>query len=168
MNSLISGNIVRFIVLALGQIIIFNNIHFLGYINPYPYILFILLFPIKNNRLLLLFLSFILGLTMDLFLDSGGVHAAASVFIAYARPIFLKFSFGTMYEHQTIKFNVVEFGAKLTYITLLTILHHIILFTMEIFSVSRIILILQNTLFSSIFTILMCMLLTIIFSSSKK
>lgn len=167
MNSLIFGNIVRFIILALSQVIIFNNINFLGYINPYPYILFILFFPVKNNRTLFVLISFLLGLTIDMFLDSGGIHAAASVFIAYARPVFLKFSFGAMYEHQTIKFNVVDFGSKLAYVTFLTVLHHIVLFSLEIFNISKIILTIKNTLFSSIFTIILCLLLSIIFSRKK-
>ena len=79
MNNLIFKNITRFILLVLVQVIVLNKINFLGYINPYIYILFIILFPIKNNRVLFIFLGFLLGLTVDLFLDSGGVHAAACV-----------------------------------------------------------------------------------------
>lgn len=167
MNSIVSSHIIRFLVLAIAQVLIFNNINFLGYINPYPYVLFIILFPVKNNRLLILFLSFLLGLTIDMFLDSGGIHAAASVFAAYARPIFLKSSFGMMYEHQNLKFNVVDFGSKLMYISLIVATHHIILFSLEIFNFSKIILVLQKTLFSSIFSIILCVLLTVIFSRRK-
>ncbi|GGZ72880.1 rod shape-determining protein MreD [Algibacter mikhailovii] len=140
----------------------------MGYINPYIYILFIALFPIKNNRIILILLSFLLGITIDLFLDTGGIHAAASVFIAYARPVILKTSFGTIYEHQSIKFNTVDFGSKLTYFTLLTVVHHLILFSLEIFSISKILFIVQKTLFSSIFTILLSVVITIIFSRNSK
>lgn len=164
MNNSITGHTIRFILLALFQVILFNHINFLGYINPYVYIIFIFFFPIKNNRPLFIFLSFLLGLTIDMFSDTGGIHAAASVFIAYARPVFLKFAFGTMYEHNNVKFNNTDFGAKLVYIALLTLLHHIILFSLEIFSISRILMMLQKTLFSGIFTILMITLLSIIFS----
>ena len=168
MNNVVSLNIIRFIILALTQVLICNHINFLGYINPYIYILFIILYPLKNNRMLFIFLSFLLGLTVDLFLDSGGINAAASVCIAYARPVILKFSFGMQYEHQTMKFNAVEFGSKFTYITIMTVLHHIILFSLEIFSASRILLVLQKTLFSSIFTIILCLLLSVIFSRENK
>lgn len=168
MNSVISLNSIRFIILVLVQVVICNHINFMGYINPYIYILFIVLYPTKNNRALLIFLSFLLGLSIDLFSDSGGVHAAASVFIAYARPVILRYAFGVQYENYAIKFQNVEFGAKLTYITFLTLLHHVVLFSLEIFSVSRILLVLQKTLFSSIFTILLCFLITIIFSRKTK
>ncbi len=168
MNSIISLNSVRFLVLVLTQVLICNHINFLGYVNPNIYILFIILFPVKNNRSLFILVSFLLGLIIDLFLDSGGIHAAACVFIAYTRPIILKFSFGMVYEHQNMKFNTVDFGAKLTYITIMTVVHHIILYSLEIFSISKIILVLQKTLFSSIFTIILCVLLIIIFSRKSK
>lgn len=168
MNSIISLNVVRFLVLVLVQILILNHINFLGYINPYLYILFIILFPIKNSRTLFIFSSFLLGLTIDLFSDSGGVHAAACVTIAYIRPVVLKFCFGMVYEHQAVKFSHVEFGAKVLYIAILTLIHHLILFSLEIFNFSKIILTLQKTLFSSVFTILLCVLITIIFSKNSK
>ena len=168
MNSTISSNIIRFFILVLIQVLICNHINFLGYINPYIYVLFIILFPVKNNREIFILLSFFLGLTIDLFLDSGGVHAAASVLIAYVRPVILKYLFGIQYEHQTMKFNAVKFGSKFTYISILTVIHHLILFYLEIFSISKIILVFQKALFSSIFTILLCVLITIIFSRKTK
>ncbi|WP_298342105.1 rod shape-determining protein MreD [uncultured Algibacter sp.] len=168
MNSVFSIHTIRFVALVFVQILILNHINFLGYINPYVYILFIALFPVKNNRAILILLAFLLGITIDMFLDTGGIHAGASVFVAYVRPLVLKTSFGMIYEHQTIKFNTVDFGSKLTYFTLLTILHHIVLFSLEIFSISKILLIFQKTLFSSIFTILLSVVITIIFSRTSK
>ena len=131
MNNVTGTNIVRFILLLLIQVVICNHINFLGYINPYVYIIFIFLFPVREERLLFLFISFMLGLLVDLFSDSGGVHAAAAVSLAYARPLLLKSSFGMLYEHQSIKFNTTEIGSLLSYITIGTILHHLILFSLE-------------------------------------
>ncbi len=168
MNNIISTNIARFITLVLVQVLVLNNINFLGYISPYIYILFIILFPIKNNRLLFILLSFLLGLTIDLFLDSGGINAAACVTIAYIRPVILKFVFGTIYEHQTVKFNNTELGQRLTYFSIITITHHLILFSLEVFNTTKILLILKKTLFSSIFTIILCVLITILFSRKNK
>ena len=167
MNNLFSIQAVYFFLLVLLQVLIFNHINFLGYINPYIYLLFIAFFPVKNNLMLLIFLSFLLGLSIDLFLDTGGIHAAASVFIGYIRPLLLKFSFGTFYEHQTVKFKTVDYGSKFIYLILTIILHHIVLFSLEIFNFSEIYLILQKTLFSSIFTILLCISITIIFNRKK-
>ena len=168
MNSVLAVNIVRFVLLLLVQVLICNHINFFGYINPYIYIIFIFLFPIREERLILLLASFLLGMMIDLFSDSGGVHAAAAVSLAYVRPILLKSSFGMLYEHQSIKFSTTEIGSLITYISLGTVVHHLILFSLEIFNISNILLILQKTLFSSIFTIILSLLIIILFSRNKK
>ncbi|MFK2819552.1 rod shape-determining protein MreD [Flavobacteriaceae sp. LMIT009] len=168
MNNSVTLNIVRFIVLVLVQVLILNHINFFGYINPYIYILFIALYPIKNDRLLLITLAFFLGLSVDLFSDSGGMHAGASVLIAYIRPVVLKFSFGAIYEHQTIKFGTTDFGQRLTYLTILIFIHHLVLFTLEIFNSSKVLLILKKSLFSSIFTLILCLLITILFNRRSR
>ena len=168
MNNVAGINIVRFIILLLVQVVICNNINFLGYINPYIYIIFIFLFPIRDNRLVLLLLSFLIGMLVDMFSDSGGVHAAAAVCLAYARPVLLKTSFGMLYEHHSIKFSNTEIGSLITYIAFGTVLHHFILFSFEIFNISNILLILKKTLFSSIFTILLSVLIIILFSRNRK
>ncbi|WP_400077002.1 rod shape-determining protein MreD [Winogradskyella sp. R77965] len=168
MNNIAVRNIIRFITLLLVQVVICNNINFLGYINPYIYIVFIFLFPIRENRLVFLLVSFLLGMLIDMFSDSGGVHAAAAVSLAYTRPILLKTSFGMLYEHQSIKFSNTEIGSLITYITFGTLLHHFILFSLEIFNISNILLILQKTLFSSIFTIILSVLIIILFSRNQK
>jgi len=114
--------------------------------------------------MLFLFLSFLIGLSIDLFSDSGGVHAAASVSLAYIRPVFLKTIFGALYEHQTIKFNHVDASQKLVYIAAMVFFHHVIMFLLEVFNISKIILVIQKAFFSSIFTIILSLLTTVIFS----
>jgi rod shape-determining protein MreD len=167
MNNIVVTNSIRFIILLLGQIVIFNNINLLGYIVPYTYTIYIIVFPTKNNRMVLLITAFLLGLLIDMFLDSGGIHAGACVFLAYVRPIFLKFSFGTLYDHQTIKFGNMEIMSITAYVALATIFHHLILFSLEIFNISQILLILKKTLFSSLFTSVFSVLLIILFRTRQ-
>ena len=158
----------RFIALLLVQVVVCNNINFLGYINPYIYIVFIFLFPIRDSRIVLLLISFLLGMLVDMFSDSGGVHAAAAVNLAYARPLLLKMSFGMLYEHQSVKFSNTDIGSLITYVGLGTLLHHFILFSLEVFNISNILLILKKTLFSGIFTIILSILIIVLFSRNKK
>ncbi len=156
-------HIIRFISLILIQVLILNHIDFLGYLNPYIYIIFILLAPININKSLFLLLSFILGLTIDIFGDSGGVHAAACLVIAFFRPIALRTVFGLSYEFQTVKLSNTRFGEKLAYVILLVLTHHIVLFSLEIFNFSHILLIAKKTLFTSLFTIVITMLILVLF-----
>jgi len=166
-NSEVLINSVRFVLLVLLQVVLLDHINFLGYINPYLYILFILLFPLTGNKSLLIVLSFLLGLCVDIFNDSGGIHAAASVFIAYIRPLVLKFSFGISYEYNTIRISNVPINQRVLYITVMVLLHHLVLFSLEIFSISHILLILKSTLFSGIFSSLLLICVLVLFSRKK-
>ena len=160
-------NVIRFFVLLLLQVLLFNHINFLGYINPYVYLIFILLFPFTGNQTLLIFLSFLLGLSIDVFSDSGGVHAAASVLIAYLRPGFLKLSFGVSYLHNTVKISEARFNQIITYVAAMVFIHHLVLFTFEIFNPKHILLILKSTLFSGIFSTILIVSSFVLFSRKK-
>lgn len=157
-------NIVRFIVLVFLQILLLNNINLVGFINPYLYIFFILMYPLDGNKGLLIVLSFLLGLSIDIFEDSGGVHAAACAFIAFIRPAVLKFSFGVSYEYNSVKIKKADPLERLTYISSLVFIHHFIMFSLEIFSFQHILLLLKSTLFSGIFTIIVVVCTMILFN----
>lgn len=163
-NSEIFINILRFLGLVLLQALILNHINFLGFVNPYLYILFIIVFPLAGNKSLLIFLSFLLGLSVDMFSDSGGIHAAASVVIAYLRPLALKFSFGVSYEYNTVKINKAPLSERFSYVTMMVVVHHLVLFTLEIFSFSNILLVLKSALFSSIFSVILILCSLLLFS----
>ena len=163
-NSDILINIVRFILLVFLQVLLLNNVNFGGYINPYLYILFILLYPLDGNKGLLIFLSFLLGLSIDIFEDSGGVHAAACAFIAYIRPVVLKYSFGVSYEYNSVKIKKADPMERLTYIASLVFMHHFVMVSLEIFSFKHILLLLKSTFFSALFTIIVVMCTMILFN----
>jgi len=168
MNSLLFSNIVRFIALVLLQVLICNQMNFLGSISPYIYVLFILIYPVKNNRLSFIFISFVLGILIDIFMDTGGAHAAASVTIAYMRPVFLKFSFGAAYEYQAIKFNDADLLPRVIYFTLLILIHHFILFILIIFDNSKAGMVVSNALSTGLFTLFLALTLTTLFSRKEK
>jgi rod shape-determining protein MreD len=168
MNSALFVNIFRFILLLAVQIIIFNNMNFLGYISPYPYILFIILYPVNGNKSGLLVASFFLGIIMDMFSNSGGIHTTACVILAYYRPYLFKFSFGLSYEYQTVKLNDVVTPERFSFILLSVLIHHFILFTLEAFKFSFILDILVRTILSSVFTIMLCIIIIYLIKPNKR
>ena len=103
-----------------------------------------------------------------MFMDSGGVHAAASVTIAYLRPVFLKSTFGLLFEHQTVKFKETDLETRITYMIPMVVIHEFVLFSLEVFNIGEILLILKKTLFSSIFTLILCLLIIVLFSRNSK
>lgn len=168
MNSILFVNIFRFILLLAVQIVIFNNMNFLGYISPYPYILFIILFPVNGNKTGLLAAGFLLGLCMDMFSNSGGFHTAACVILAFYRPYLFKFAFGLSYEYQTIRLNDVLTPERFTFILFSVFIHHLILFSLEAFKFILILDILIRTLLSTVFTIIICIIIIYLTKPNKR
>ena len=82
MNHPIVKNTFLFVVLVLLQVLIFNNVAYWGYVNPMIYIVYLLAAPYRENRVPYLLTAFLLGLCIDMFSNTGGLHAASSVFIS--------------------------------------------------------------------------------------
>ncbi|GIZ09093.1 rod shape-determining protein MreD [Flavobacterium sp. UMI-01] len=168
MNSTLLVNVFRFILLLAVQIVIFNNMTFLGFIMPLPYLLFILLYPVNGNKSGLLLASFLLGLTMDFFSNSGGIHATACLVLANFRPYIFKFSFGVSYEYQTIKINDSLTPERFSFLLLAVLIHHTTMFILEAFQVSFLWDILLRTLLSTIFTIISCIIIIYLIKPTKR
>lgn len=155
--------IFRFVILVLIQVLVLDHVLFLGYVNPYLYLFFIIYLPITTKRLNTLIIGFLLGLCIDIFNDTGGVHAASTLFIAYVRPIILRLSFGLSYDYNTLKLTKADFKNQFIYVLLMVFIHHLLMFSLEYFSINYWVEIMKNTVFSSIFSfILILMLLRLI------
>jgi hypothetical protein len=168
MNSNLIVNTFRFILFLIAQVIFFNKIDFLGYINPFPYILFILLYPVNANKSGLLIASFMLGLAVDFFSNSGGIHTTACLVLAYVRPDFFRFSFGLSYEYQTVKINEKLSPERFTFILISIITHHTILFLLEFFKFTFILEALLRTITATLFTLIVSIIIIYLFKPNKK
>ena len=150
-----------FFILILLQLLVFNNIDFSGYINPYVYVLFILLLPFTVPRLVLLISAFLIGLIIDLFMGTPGVHSSATVLMAFARPsVMALFSPREGYQSGTYP-RLTQFGAEwfVKYTVMLVLIHHFTLFYLEVFSFNHFF----NTLFRAFLSSVLTSLI-IIFS----
>jgi len=168
MNSSFFLNIFRFISLFLLQIIIFNNINLFGFVSPFPYVLFIILFPVNGNKSALLISSFLLGLLLDIFSNSGGIHSTASILLAYFRPSIFKFAFGVSYEYQTIKLNDTLTPERFSFLFVAILLHHLILFVLEAFQFSLVLDILLRSITSTVLTIIISIIIIYLIKPNKR
>ena len=150
---------IMFISLVLIQVLILNQVQFSGFVNPYIYILFILLLPLSTPRYLLLILAFLIGLTIDVFSNSLGIHAAASVFIAYLRPLVIRF-ISNREEDRNDYPGLLQnkFSWFLSYVSILVFLHHLVLFNLEVFSFSNFGNTFYRVILSSVFSIFVIVL----------
>lgn len=150
----------QFVVLMAVQLLIFNNIEFSGYINPYVYILFILLLPFETPGALLLVLAFVTGLVIDLFMGTPGVHSTATVLAGFLRPVILGmfeprdgYQAGT---NPTVMYYGGEWFAK--YAAVLVSIHHVALFYLEVMSFDHFFHTFFRALASIVFTLLILLL----------
>ena len=168
MNSSLFFNLFRFIILLSLQVIVFNNINLFGFISPFPYILFIILYPVNGNKSGLLVASFLLGIILDMFSNSGGIHTTASLLLAYFIPSIFKFAFGVSYEYQTIKLNDTLTPERFSFLLVAVVLHHLVLFIFEAFQFSLLWDILIRTLLSSIVTLVICIIIIYLIKPNKR
>lgn len=160
MIKLFPKYLVSFILLVFLQVFILNNIQFSGFINPYIYVLFILVLPFETPKWVLLILAFALGLTVDLFSSTVGMHSSATVFMAFIRPSVLKIiSPRDGYESESLP-QLKYYGANwfIRYSAILIFVHHFILFYIEVFSFSNFFVTFARVVLSSIFTIILVLI----------
>ncbi|MES2591339.1 MAG: rod shape-determining protein MreD [Bacteroidota bacterium] len=168
LNEIIK-NILRYIVLVGVQVLIIKNIELGRFINPFIYVLFIIGLPFETPKWVLLFSGFIIGITIDMFYDTAGMHAAACVFIAYLRPGILKlfsprdgYEFGTQ---PTIQYLGVPWF--LSYSAILILLHHLVLFYIEIFRFSEFFSTFFRVIISTISTLVLIVISQYLFNRKK-
>lgn len=135
MIRIVGRNIIRFLILLLFQVLVLDNVRMGGYLNPYIYVLFILLMPFETPRWLLLVTAFLMGVSVDLYTNTLGMHAAASVFMAFLRPWVLSvFAPRDGYEPETFpRIFFYGFNWFLRYSLVMVFLHHLALFYIEAF-----------------------------------
>jgi rod shape-determining protein MreD len=158
-------NLIRFIVLVFIQVFLLKNITLYNLATPYFYILFILLLPFETPNALLFPLAFIMGLTIDAFYDTPGLHAAACVLLALVRVLFISITVqkeGFDNEPEPT-LSVMGFRWFFTYILVLTLFHHFFLFNLEVFSLSGLQYTLSRFVLSSIFTVFLILVSGLLF-----
>ncbi len=143
-----------FIGLVLIQVLILNHIQFSGFVNPYIYILFVLLLPFSSPKYVVLLLAFLIGITVDIFSNSLGIHAFATVFAAYLRPFVVRL-ISNREEDRTDYPGLMQNKLRwfLSYVTIMVIIHHSVLFYLEVFTFANFFDTLLRVFFSSLFSI---------------
>ncbi len=167
-NNVYLINSLRFLLLVLAQVLVFNKLNFMGFINPMIYILFLYWYPIKQRRGVFILISFLLGFTIDVFSDTLAFHTIACITMAYLRPTIMRFVFGVNFEFQSFKLTNTTKAQQITFLAFLIIGHHTIFFLLEIFSLDHLLLLLKKIVFTSIGTLLLCVLITSLFSAEKE
>jgi len=166
----IYSHIIRFSIFLLFQVLVLNSLNWGGYIYPAFYIYFILVLPFETAGWVLLLSAFFMGMGVDYFSNSMGVHTAASVFTAFCRPAVLRILSTKRDYESNIKPGVRDFGIVwfLSYMVILVFLHHFVLFFLEYFSLKGFLHTILRIFLSSSVTLLLALLVQLIFYQHDK
>lgn len=169
LNS-ITENAVRFIALVFFQVLILNNIELGGSLNPFLYVLFILMLPFDTPEWLVLIFGFVIGLTIDMFTDTLGMHTSATVFLAFSRKFILRVMAPRDGYETTFRPSVRKMGLQwfLIYASILVFIHHFVLFYLEWFRFSDLFYTFIKVLFSSLLTLVLILITQFIFITPKE
>ncbi len=153
------------LLLPVLQASIFNNVDLLGYIDPSFYILFIFVFPFYDNKTVLLLSSFMLGLFIDILTNDGGIHTFSLVFLAYFRGFLLGLITGkSIHDISEMKLREFSFSIIFFWVSILTLLHHFIIFLLDQFSFSNFGDLMLKTIVASTFSIIVIIMALQLFS----
>ena len=147
-----------FIGLVLVQVLLLNNICLFGLATPFIYVYFLLAMDKDTDRIALMIMAFALGLAVDVFSNTPGVNAGASVLVAFLRPSLLRL-FSPRDEYENFEPGIYTLGvwAFVRYVFALTLLHHTALFLLEAFSLTHIEYLSLRILCSTLLTIVLVM-----------
>ena len=125
--------VLTFLIYLVLQIVVLRNFVFFDVAFCFVYIACILLIPDEIDPIWVILISFLIGLLVDIFYNTAGVHASACVMIGYLRSYIIKFLFPTKGVESDITISLKEMGGErfIRYVAILTIIHHSFLFFVE-------------------------------------
>jgi rod shape-determining protein MreD len=113
----------------------FNEIHLFGFATPLLYVYFIIKLPVNLNRNAVFLLSALIGLLIDLLSFTLGINMLAGIFVGFFRFYFLKlFAPRDVFESYSPSFSTFGRALFLRYAALMILLHQLVLFVAESFS----------------------------------
>ncbi len=143
-----------FILYVLLQILLVRNLVLFDYGFCFIYVAAILLLPYEISLTALLLISFATGIVVDTFYNTLGIHAAATVLMAYLRPLVVRAQMAPGVQEARIEFSLhgLGLGPFVRYIFVLILIHHTALFFIEAGSLSLILPTLVRVVASTLFT----------------
>ncbi|HHS95309.1 MAG TPA: hypothetical protein ENJ45_01875 [Phaeodactylibacter sp.] len=173
MNNTFVTNAIRFVALVLLQGLVLQHIslntEYDNYVHVIVFPLFIILLPLRTPHALVVSLGFFIGICVDFFYESPGVHASASVFIAFVRPMVLQVLSPSKGYDMNVSPTKAKYGISwfLIYSGTMMFLYLFFYFSVEIFTFYFIGEIALRTIFSFFLSMLFITIYTFIFNPTE-
>jgi rod shape-determining protein MreD len=165
MNSSPLTSFVRFLALVATQVLVMNNVQFGGHLNPYIYILFIILLPFRTPPVVMIIAGFMLGFAVDFYTGVLGIHTASTLLIAFLRNRVVRFVVGLQEDDFLDTPGLRGLGIRrfIYYITTITLIHHLTLFYLEVFTFAHFWDTLFRSLLNAVVSVLFMLVIMVLF-----
>lgn len=158
------------IILMVVQVLFLKNLAVFGVAMGFLYLMFILDLPINSNKINLLLIAFFLGLLIDIFYDTIGMHAASATLVAFIRPYWLKAISPTGGYDESNRPDLHEMGLSwfISYSFPLLFVYSFLFFTIDQWGTGGFLGVLNKSLFSAIFSMLLAILMQVLFFKRRR
>ena len=147
--------ILLFAILILLQVLVFNQISIFGLATPFLYIYFLLKLPMGRNVFYVIIMGFLMGIIIDIFLDTPGINATATTLIAAMRKPLLRLFF-TKEEFENFVPGIYSaLGPFIRFTVLSVVIHQTVLFGLEAFSLFNLNILLLRLVSSILLTLVL-------------
>ena len=144
----------RLLFIFVLQVLLFDHLHIGSWGIMMIYILFLINLPIRIPRWAEMLIGLLVGIMMDVWHSSLGIHIAACVALSFVRPLLLT---NAVQDIERIKDNIsVQTIGRIEYTkcaVILTIMHHFIVFSLETWNIQFWWIVILQTLISSAMTL---------------
>ena len=156
--SRIAGSVVVFVLV---QVLVMNNIHLFGVVVPFIYLYVILKLPVDITRSNIVLISFFVGLIIDVFSNTFGMHAAACTLAGFVRTPLLErlADVRDVPEGSVPSYKLFGLVRFVRYTILFVSIHHVALFVIESFTFFQPLMMITRTVSSILFTLLLIFIL---------
>ena len=141
----------RYILVMLLQVLLFDQLQLLGVCHPYIYILCLMMMPVTLPHNVDMIIGALVGVVMDIFCNSLGVHTAACILIMFIRPYIISSMVNDIDRlNEAISMHVLGVENMIKYVLILVFVHHAVVFLLTAWSWSHIGFVLIETIVSGI------------------
>ncbi len=160
--------IVRFVLLILLQVLLLNRISLFGLATPVLYGYFLLKLPMGRNPFFVIISAFLMGLIIDIFLNTPGMNAAAITIVAALRKPVMDLFFEKEEYDEFVPGIYTATGPFVRFTIFMVLLHLTLLFFIESFTLFNLTSTLLRMITSSVITILLIVTLDSLFYKRRQ
>ena len=150
MNRELAKDFIVSIIILVSQLLIFNHMNLFGFISPFVYVSLFVIYRTSYDKTYLILYGFIIGLIIDLSMQTYGSHTLASISVCYFRDRIEKYSFGVNSMIPLAMIRGTQLINRITFFSVIIFLHSLIYFSLIFFKIELTITIFLYTLINSI------------------